>query len=88
MRQISTHGQLMTELIQHFNMVLHNGEPIYEVTLVERTKINQKLLDIAPVAAMKMHLEVIRARILDRLEEEEKYLNELEKFYRDLCLKS
>ena len=88
MRQIHTHGQLITELVDHFHMFEHNSVPIYEVTFVERTRINKKLLDIAPVAAMTMHLEIIRARILERLEEEEKYLNELEKFYRDLCLKS
>lgn len=60
MRQIHTHGQLITELIEHFHMFEHNSEPIYEVVLVERTKVSKKLLDVAPVAAMKCSLSSLR----------------------------
>lgn len=88
MKQIHSHGQLITELADHFHMFEHNGEPVYEVTLVERTKIDKKLFEFSPIATMKMHLDVIRARILGRIEDEKNYLDELGKLYRDLCLKS
>jgi len=88
MRQIFTNGQLMSELIEHFHMFEHNGAPIYEVTLVERTKLSKKLFELDPISAMRCHLEQVRDLVLIRIKSEERYLDSLKEMTKDLCPKS